>query len=219
VASEAGRLAEFVARFEGFRSRVYRDSANVETIGYGETRRDVIERHRQRGITERQARDLLGRRLAEFGRGALAAVRVPTTAEQRIALTSLAYNIGLGAFRSSTLLRELNAGRTRSAADHFRDWVRAGGRVLLGLQRRREAERALFLSGPRDLDALTATERRLVLELDRLRAERRDVARRRAIVDFLTRRRKAIYRAADREGDWSRAGRRTRYRVLLSRTR
>jgi lysozyme len=48
---------------------------------------------------------------------------------------------------SSTLLRELNAGHYRTAADEFLKWDHAGGRVLLGLTRRRQAERALFLSG------------------------------------------------------------------------
>jgi lysozyme len=59
-------------------------------------------------------------------------------------MTSLAYNIGLDAFRASTLLRLYNAGNTAGAAAQFDRWSRANGRVLRGLVARREAERAVF---------------------------------------------------------------------------
>jgi lysozyme len=70
---------------------------------------------------------------------------VSVTPTQFGALVSLAYNIGGAALSKSTLIKRLNAGRTQEAADQFLVWNRAGGRVLSGLQRRREAERALFL--------------------------------------------------------------------------
>jgi lysozyme len=68
------------------------------------------------------------------------------------ALVSLAYNIGVGEvggaadFADSTVRRKLLAGDRRGAADAFRMWKYAGGRVLAGLVARREAERALFLA-------------------------------------------------------------------------
>jgi lysozyme len=73
-------------------------------------------------------------------------VRVPLTQSAFDALVCLAYNIGIGNFERSTLLKRLNAGDTMGAADAFRDWTHAAGRELAGLVRRREAERALFLS-------------------------------------------------------------------------
>jgi len=63
-------------------------------------------------------------------------------------LVSFTFNLGSGALRDSTLRRRLNRGddRTSLANDEFKKWVLAGGRVLEGLVRRREAERVLFLS-------------------------------------------------------------------------
>ncbi|HHP2614034.1 TPA: lysozyme, partial [Enterobacter roggenkampii] len=56
------------------------------------------------------------------------------------------YNLGSRSLSTSTLLRKLNAGDYAGAADEFLRWNKAGGKVLNGLTRRREAERALFLS-------------------------------------------------------------------------
>ncbi|KQD16250.1 lysozyme [Acinetobacter baumannii] len=70
---------------------------------------------------------------------------MPLTQNQFDALVSLAYNIGSGAFKGSTLLKLLNKGDYKGAADQFLVWNKAGGKVMKGLVRRREAERALFL--------------------------------------------------------------------------
>ena len=72
-------------------------------------------------------------------------VNVGVTEGQYIALLSLAFNIGVGALKKSSLLRYLNLGRIDEAADEFLRWVYAGGKVSKGLQRRRESERRLFL--------------------------------------------------------------------------
>lgn len=71
----------------------------------------------------------------------------PATARQRAAMISLAYNIGLGAFSRSTVLRRHIAGDYAGAADAFAMWNRAGGRVLPGLTRRRGAEAQLYREG------------------------------------------------------------------------
>jgi GH24 family phage-related lysozyme (muramidase) len=63
------------------------------------------------------------------------------------ALVSFSYNCGLGSLQSSTLRMKFNRGDYSGAADEFLKWNKAGGKVLNGLVRRREAERALFLSG------------------------------------------------------------------------
>ena len=63
------------------------------------------------------------------------------------ALTSYSYNCGLGSLQSSTLLMKYNRGEYTGAADEFLKWNKSNGKVLQGLVRRREAERALFLSG------------------------------------------------------------------------
>ncbi|EDH9820259.1 TPA_asm: lysozyme, partial [Salmonella enterica subsp. enterica serovar Typhimurium] len=73
-------------------------------------------------------------------------VKVKLTQGQFDALVSFAYNLGARTLSSSTLLRKLNSGDYAGAADEFLRWNKAGGKVLNGLTRRREAERALFLS-------------------------------------------------------------------------
>lgn len=73
-------------------------------------------------------------------------VKVSLTQGQFDALVSFTYNLGARSLSTSTLLRKLNAGDYAGAADEFMRWNKAGGKVLNGLTRRREAERALFLS-------------------------------------------------------------------------
>lgn len=84
--------------------------------------------------------------LADCERAVSAAVTVSLSQSQFDALVSFAYNVGIGAFRSSTLLRKLNAGDYQGAADQFLLWDKNDGKVMRGLTRRRQAERALFLS-------------------------------------------------------------------------
>ena len=71
-------------------------------------------------------------------------VKTQISQNQYDALTSLVFNIGTGAFASSTLLRKLNADDCHGAAAEFTRWNRGGGRVLRGLTNRRASERALF---------------------------------------------------------------------------
>jgi hypothetical protein len=74
-------------------------------------------------------------------------VHVPLSEAQRSALTSLAYNIGVGAFTKSTLLRLLNAGDYAGAADQFDVWRYDNGKVVPGLVSRRRQEKLIFLGG------------------------------------------------------------------------
>jgi len=113
------------------------------TIGHGHTGPDVQIGQR---ITAEQAERLLAEDLGEAERGVAALARVPLAENEFAALVSLAFNIGLGSFGKSTLLRKLNAGDRLGAAAEFRRWNKAGGRALAGLSRRRAAEAALFLT-------------------------------------------------------------------------
>lgn len=136
----------FIKSNEGCRLASYRDPAGVWTVGYGSTRlasgNPVMRNVR---ITQEQADDLLTSELERL-RGTLAQyIRVPVTEGQFVALIDFAYNCGEGALRRSTLLKLLNAGKTVNAAYEFKKWVRAGGKELPGLVRRREAEKKIFL--------------------------------------------------------------------------
>ena len=137
------------AQFEGFRNFPYQDSAGVWTIGYGSTRDGAGH-----PITAQTPPITHATGLQWFTRDTSAAfatvaqdVRVPLTDGEEAALADFIYNLGAGAFASSTLLRLLNARQYGAAAAQFDRWDMAGGQVLAGLLRRREAEEALFNSG------------------------------------------------------------------------
>jgi lysozyme len=64
---------------------------------------------------------------------------------RKISLVSFVFNLGVGNFRTSTLLKKINAGDDDGAAQELVRWIHAGGKALPGLVRRREAERTLFM--------------------------------------------------------------------------
>jgi lysozyme len=136
---------DIVAHFEGFRPEAYLCPAGVYTMGYGSTRTaDGVPVKPGMRVSEAEARALLMRDLAGAARAVTALVSVPLADHERAALISFVYNVGQGAFSSSTMLRMLNAGDKSGAAAQFSRWNRAKGKVLPGLVRRRAAEAALF---------------------------------------------------------------------------
>jgi lysozyme len=135
-------------QFEGLRLTAYQDSAGVWTIGYGHTGLDV---HSDLTITEEQAGALLLQDTASAVAAVNRLVTVPLTQNQFDALVDFVFDVGAGHFKSSTLLRDLNAGNIVAAAEQFARWDRAGGVEVAGLLRRREAEAALFQSANDDI--------------------------------------------------------------------
>jgi lysozyme len=136
---------------EGKRLKAYQDCVGVWTIGYGHTSRagPPVVRAGQT-ISEQEADAILSNDLRMFENGVaglLSKARAPVTQCEFDALVDLAFNIGLGAFGSSSLLRSYLRGDKAEAADRFLQWNRAGGRVVAGLTARRRRERAWFLSG------------------------------------------------------------------------
>lgn len=130
--------------FESCRLEAYWDAdGKVWTIGWGDTGPDVLKGLR---ITQAEADQRLQRRLArEFVPGVLKALTRPATQAQLDAMVDLAYNIGVSAFQGSALVRLFNAGDQASASEQFLRWNKSGSKVLLGLRRRRAADRARFL--------------------------------------------------------------------------
>ena len=137
---------DLIKRFEGFKSRAYRDPVGVVTIGWGHTKTARLGQT----ITNQQGEALLRQDIAEFERAVETLIEVPLTDNQYAALVSLAFNIGAGALRRSTLRQKINAGDYAGAAREFLRWDKAGGRVLRGLSRRRYAEMTLFLRADDD---------------------------------------------------------------------
>lgn len=138
---------KLIAEFEGYRDKAYDDGVGVWTIGYGTIRYpNGVRVKKGDTCTKEQAEAYKKNDLITFENTVNKIVKVPLTQNQYDALVSLTYNIGAGAISSSTLIKELNKSNYKSAADQFLRWNRAGGRVLPGLTKRREKERALFLT-------------------------------------------------------------------------
>lgn len=139
---------ELIKKFEGCELTAYRDAVGVLTIGYGHTGPDVKE---NQIITESRAEELLRQNLEYFEREVSAALTVPVNQNQFDALISFAYNVGIGALRSSTLLRLLNEKTDKKiVASEFLKWTKAGSQTLPGLVTRRKAEQELFLKGAKN---------------------------------------------------------------------
>ena len=126
--------------FEGCRLTAYQDSVGVWTIGYGHTK-GVFE---GMSITQEEAEQMLLTELEEYEGYVEKYVTVPLTQNQFDALVVWVYNLGPTNFRKSTLLKELNSGNYTAAGNEITKWNKAGGKVLAGLVKRREAEALLF---------------------------------------------------------------------------
>lgn len=139
------RGIDLIKQFEGYSSKAYPDPATGGvpwTIGYGTTngvKPGMV-------ITAEKAEKMLRDDVAKFESGVSSLVTAPTTQGQFDAMVSLAYNIGLGNFGKSTLLKKHNARCYTCAADQFRVWNRANGKVMNGLTKRRAAERQVYMS-------------------------------------------------------------------------
>ncbi|MGK7954954.1 MAG: glycoside hydrolase family protein [Crocosphaera sp.] len=133
-----------IKKFEGCKLRTYRDTGGIPTIGYGHTGSDV---YLGECISEREAESLLKKDVERFEKAVSTEVRVPLSQNQFDALVSFAFNVGQGNLHSSTLLRKLNQKDYQGAAHEFPRWCKdSRGQELLGLKRRREAEKKLFLN-------------------------------------------------------------------------
>ena len=138
-------MRKMIEGWEGLRLEAYPDPAtggDPRTIGYGHTGNVAPDST----ITQEQADALLSQDLARFEAGVSAGLGdAPVTQGQFDAMVSLSYNIGLGNFRKSSVLRDHLAGNYQMAADAFLLWNRAAGREMDGLTRRREGEAQVYI--------------------------------------------------------------------------
>lgn len=134
---------DLIKSFEGLRLTAYKavPTEKYWTIGYGHYGSDV--RHGEK-ITEAQAEALLKKDLQKYVDGVNSLVKVPVNQNQFDALVSFAYNCGVGALQTSTLLKKLNAKDYAGASLEFAKWNKSGGKVYQGLVTRRAKETALF---------------------------------------------------------------------------
>ena len=134
------RGLDLIKEFEGCKLKAYLCPANIWTIGYGHTGL-VKEGDR---VTKKEATLLLKQDVAKFERGVNEKVKVPLSQNQFDALVSFTFNVGLGAFSKSTLLKKLNALDYNGATNEFKRWNKGNRRILVGLTRRRLAEENMF---------------------------------------------------------------------------
>lgn len=147
------RAIALLHHFEGCRLTAYKCPAGIWTIGWGNTRYANGQPVREGDtITQATADELFRAILAKF-EAAVEKAAPGAAAYQFGALVSFAYNVGIGAMEGSTLLRLHKAGNFAGAAEQFLRWDKAGGKVLKGLQRRRAAERLLYLNELTAFDA------------------------------------------------------------------
>lgn len=136
-----------IKKYEGLRLNAYRCSAGVWTIGYGHTSA-AGEPEVKPGmkISKQEAEDIFEKDIQQFANGVEDLIKVSVSPNQFGAMVSLAFNIGIGAFKKSSVLRFTNQKRFEDAADAFLLWNKAKGKVLKGLVRRRAEEAELFSS-------------------------------------------------------------------------
>jgi len=139
---------ELLKRWEGLRLKAYRDAGGVWTIGYGHTSmagKPLV--YEGMAISEPQAEEILARDLRQYEKAVEENVKVALSDNQFAALVSFTYNVGIGAFRRSTLLKRLNAGDYDGVPIEMMKWTRAGKKRLKGLENRRAAEAGLWVKG------------------------------------------------------------------------
>lgn len=164
--SKAG--ADLMHRYEGFRNKPYLCPAHIWTIGYGhvlyqeQIRLPMVRKEGYNGLirkefplnrednrvwTKEEINALFDQDVATFERGVLRLVPSSVGSQGRFdALVSISFNFGLGNLQRSSIRMRANRGDHEGAADAFMLWTKGGGRVLPGLVRRRQDERALYLS-------------------------------------------------------------------------
>lgn len=141
-------LIELIADFEGCNLKAYKDAVGKWTIGFGNTYY-LDGRKVQEGdeITYDEAVELLKSTVNTYKNSVIRSINVKLNTNQINALTSFAYNLGVGYFKNSTLFKMVNADpNDPKIAEQFLKYRNAGGRYLRGLLLRRLSEAKLYFS-------------------------------------------------------------------------
>jgi lysozyme len=142
--NKAGR--DLIKKFEGCKLKAYKCPAGLWTISWGLTfYPDGTKVKEGDVITQQQAEDYFNAIVDDFAKKVDALIKSNVTDNNFSALVSFAYNVGMGNFQKSTLLRKVNANpKDKTILAEFKKWTRANGEVLKGLVRRRDAEAKLY---------------------------------------------------------------------------
>lgn len=140
---------DLIKRFEGFKGEPYLDAVGIPTIGYGATYYPNGKRvtMQDKKITEQQASEMLHVMLIPYEQGVDSFTRDDISQNQFDALVCFAYNLGVQNLKISTLLKKVNTNpNDMGITAEFLKWTKAGGKVLTGLIRRRQAEADLYFT-------------------------------------------------------------------------
>ena len=135
---------DFIRELEGSKSRAYKDVAGLDTIGVGHLITSGEKSLLSKALSDKEIDELLLSDLKPVEAAIAAQVKIALSQNSFDALASFVFNVGLGAFKKSTLLKKINAGKAaEEITKEFMKWVKAGGKTVTGLQNRRakEAER------------------------------------------------------------------------------
>lgn len=145
----SNQTLQLIKEFEGYSAVAYQDSANIWTIGYGNTFYKDGTKVKQGDVISRSEAEDLFKHVVEDFASKVDEVVIPLLNECQFgALVSIAYNIGIKAFKKSKLLAKVNANPADSSIQkEFEKWVNAGQqRNIRGLINRRKKEAELYFS-------------------------------------------------------------------------
>ena len=132
---------EKLKQWEGLRTKAYQDTGGVWTIGYGHTAMaGSPQPYQGQVITAVEAESILLKDLTQYEAAVENNVKVKLNDNQFAALVSFAFNVGINAFKNSTLLKKLNQGNFDAVPTELMKWTKAGGKKIQGLVNRRRAE-------------------------------------------------------------------------------
>jgi lysozyme len=142
------KTLDIIKKFEGFEPIAYKDAGGVWTIGYGNTfYEDGTKVKEGDSISHSEAEKLLKNVVDDFANKMTDEIRVQLNDCQFGALVSFTYNVGISAFRRSTLLRKVNADPDDEDIKlEFLKWTKAGGKTLAGLAKRRKEEADFYFN-------------------------------------------------------------------------
>ena len=141
--------AYLVEPWESTKNQAYRDMVGIPTICAGYTIGVKMGDYK----TDQECDELLVKELTDFNTKMMKSVKVPLPENMEVAYTSLVWNIGIGAWNNSTLLKKLNNKEYEAACQQILRWNKAGGKVVKGLQNRREAEYRVCMGKEADVNS------------------------------------------------------------------
>lgn len=132
--------SSMITHFEGVKFKPYFDGGGILSVCYGHTGKDI---ERNKTYSKSECEDLLDDDLKAVKHHVDQLIKVNISTLTQASLYSFAYNVGIGNFAKSTLLKKLNANDRKGACDEIKRWVYIGGEKWKGLMTRREIESAI----------------------------------------------------------------------------